>query len=409
MKNYSLSLLLLSVIVGGVIYGRIPASSSAQDVSQVAVQLESRVDGTVREAGVLESAETATVQCLVPGESTIISIIKREGAQVRKGDLLLELDSSAIKEQLQQQQIQLAVAQSQHEQATQELELKTLEESASIEEAEAALRLAVLAKQHAIGEGGEIGIQMRILEKQLALLQKKTSLIKQQQATRVESEHFALQYTLMLLDFESQTEIATEKLEQLKTAVLPLQQASQEQNVLSAENQVKLKRLKLKANTQQASADLEAKQLAAKIEHDRLRALEQQRERCSLRAPRDGVVVYANTSSRRTEPTTIEEGATVRERQILMLITDLNHLQVKVQVHESKIARVKQGQSAVLRFDALPDREFTGTVQAVSNTPLPGAWPNTDRTTYDVIVSLEKPAPDLKLGLTCVAEINVAQ
>jgi HlyD family secretion protein len=88
---------------------------------------------------------------------------------------------------------------------------------------------------------------------------------------------------------------------------------------------------------------------------------------------------------------------------------DAEKLQVRVRVHESKIARVKKGQPVALRFDALPDSEFGGTVLSVANTPQPGAWPNTDRTTYDVIVSVETPAPQLKIGLTCVAEIDVSK
>lgn len=408
MKKYSLSVLLLFVIAGCVIYGNFVERSSAQILNDTTLQIEARVDGTVREAGVLESADTLEIRSLVPGHATILSLVE-VGSRVRKGDLLIELDSSAINEQQQRQQIQAAVAESEFRQTTQELEIKKLEQATSIEEAEAALRLATLAKEQAIKEGGEVGLQIRTLEKQIALLKEKTNLVKQQQATRGESEHVALQYTLMLLDFESQSEIATEKLELLKTQVLPLQQASLEQNVLSAENQLKLRKLKLQANTEQAKADLKSKELALKIEHDRLHNLNFQRERCNIYAPRDGIVVYANTSSRRAEPVAIEEGASVRERQVLLLMPDAEKLQVTVRVHESKIARVKKGQPVAIRFDALPDSVFGGTVRSVANTPLPGAWPNTDRTTYDVIVSVETPAPQLKIGLTCVAEIDVSK
>ncbi len=59
---------------------------------------------TVNERGTLESAENQDVFCQVEGQTTIIMIVP-EGKRVTKGELVCELDSSALKDNLKNQEI----------------------------------------------------------------------------------------------------------------------------------------------------------------------------------------------------------------------------------------------------------------------------------------------------------------
>ena len=59
---------------------------------------------TVNEKGALESSKNQDVQCLVEGSTTIISILA-EGTPVKKGDLVCELDSASLRDQLTNQKI----------------------------------------------------------------------------------------------------------------------------------------------------------------------------------------------------------------------------------------------------------------------------------------------------------------
>lgn len=61
--------------------------------------LEYRVDNTVRERGIIESGRSIDVQCEVNGTSTILSIVPK-GTRVEKGDLLVELDDAALRDNL---------------------------------------------------------------------------------------------------------------------------------------------------------------------------------------------------------------------------------------------------------------------------------------------------------------------
>ena len=67
-------------------------------------------DVPVREAGTLESASVIEIQA--PFEAAILELIP-EGKHVKKGDLLLELDSSALQDLLQQQIVKVTGLQAQ--------------------------------------------------------------------------------------------------------------------------------------------------------------------------------------------------------------------------------------------------------------------------------------------------------
>src|SRR5262249_31819481 len=63
-----------------------------------------KLAGTVIERGSLEVARVGTVFCQVEGGSTIIRLVP-EGTRVKKGDLVCELDSAGLKDQLINQTI----------------------------------------------------------------------------------------------------------------------------------------------------------------------------------------------------------------------------------------------------------------------------------------------------------------
>ena len=58
----------------------------------------------VAERGNLESSNNQDVYCEVEGQTTIIKILP-EGTKVAKGDLVCELDSASLKDQLINQKI----------------------------------------------------------------------------------------------------------------------------------------------------------------------------------------------------------------------------------------------------------------------------------------------------------------
>ena len=162
----------------------------------------------------------------------------------------------------------------------------------------------------------------------------------------------------------------------------------------------------------QFEAELQARKLTYGVEVAKLALLQRQIRDCRLVATQQGEVVYANQQSRRSEPVVIEEGATVRERQTLIKLPDLTKMKVSARIHESKISQIKAGQDVLIRVDAFPNEVFHGKLDSVSSVPVPGSWPNMDLKEYEAeirITDADYAESQMKPGLTASIEIIVEE
>src|SRR5262249_42781064 len=130
---------------------------------------------------------------------------------------------------------------------------------------------------------------------------------------------------------------------------------------------------------------------------------------CKLFAPNNGLVVYANDPNRfgSTQPQ-IEEGATVRERQKIFSLPDINFMRVNTKVHESMVDRITSGLRARIRVDAFADQVVTGKVIYVAPLPDPNSFFSSDVKVYTTHVTIEKGLSGLRPGMTAQVEILVA-
>ncbi len=135
----------------------------------------------------------------------------------------------------------------------------------------------------------------------------------------------------------------------------------------------------------------------------------QQIEKCTIRAERPGLVVYAG-SNQPWRSERIEEGAVIREGQEIITIPDMTQMTVNVKVHESSIKKVQRGQKAVITLDAFPDETLNGEVVKMSVLPDSSMrWMNPDIKLYSVTVSIEGVHEWLKPGLTAKTEIIIKE
>jgi len=101
----------------------------------------------------------------------------------------------------------------------------------------------------------------------------------------------------------------------------------------------------------------------------------------------------------------IEEGALVRERQVIVRLPDPKRMQVKAKVNESKISLAREGQAATIRLDAFPGVELTGVVEKVNEYPAASSWWAANVKEYDTIVRIVDSPVMLRPGLN--AEVNI--
>jgi HlyD family secretion protein len=94
-------------------------------------------------------------------------------------------------------------------------------------------------------------------------------------------------------------------------------------------------------------------------------------DRCTIRAPHDGFVVYANGPFREDyERVMIEPGASVRQGQELFYFPDLSKMEVVAMLNETVVDRVRRGMPARVCFEGLQGGEaLDGHVESVESLP----------------------------------------
>ncbi len=123
-------------------------------------------------------------------------------------------------------------------------------------------------------------------------------------------------------------------------------------------------------------------------------------------APFDGIVTRRN----------IEEGENVmvgtmnNAGTVLLTVADMSVIEAEIEVDETDIPLVQLGQSAKVTIDAIPDKEFTGKVTEIGNSPIQTAGTGTTRTAtnFKVTITIDGQIPEVRPGFTCTAEITTA-
>jgi len=138
--------------------------------------------------------------------------------------------------------------------------------------------------------------------------------------------------------------------------------------------------------------------------------------RAALREAQDQIskTIIRTTMAGRVTRLAVEEGEVAvpgtfsRETGLLMTISDLSVIQVTVNVDETDVVRIHNGDSVEVTIDAYPDTTFSGRVTQISNSSVAGATqqPGQDQAVdFAVEVTLDNPPPGVRPDLSATARI----
>jgi len=171
-----------------------------------------------------------------------------------------------------------------------------------------------------------------------------------------------------------------------------------------------------------SKAQLDSSQAArdqARFTLDQARAVLAHQEdvlrKTTYRAPIDGIVSYIAVRVGEN----VVPGIQNASGSFLMTISDMSVVTAEVKVDETDITSVKNGQSADVTIDAIPDKTFKGHVTevgelAILRTSGEAAMTETTANTqeardFKVVVTLDNPPASLRPGLSLTAKIQTAQ
>jgi len=334
---------------------------------------------SVTEKGTLESADNRDLICKVragtKGFATSINWVIDDGTRVKPGQLLMQLDDSALRDQEENQSITVKKALADKVKAEKDYEIQIKKNESSIAKAQTALtvaeidldkltglavdpellpRAAVAGIATSLVEGGSFKQELDDLNGQIKLAQ-----------STVEQNHerSAWAERMVKLSYMSAAQAQAEK-SKLDSSQEDLRSKQAKRDLLISHD--RLQRITTLTSTRDnARRDLDQAKLEAEANEVQFRTtketqtsiylqaaetledIKRQRKECKITAPdeiQDGsmVVYFKNESNRFSSSNTgmIEQGAQVKEGQKMLRIPNLERMVVNTKVHEAMVARI---------------------------------------------------------------------
>lgn len=339
------------------------------------------------EPGEIESAFNVEVRCEVKSRNsagTNILEIVPEGTPVEKDDFLVRLDDSALQKDLLQQRIEVHQAKATLVQAEADVEAAKLalieyesgsyrQDEEQLESAEFVARENLRRAEEFLSYSKKLSVKGYISQVQLA------------------ADAFAVKKALKELD------LAQTKLEVLRTHARKAKVNDLNASILTTE------------------ARLLSRKNSYELESKKESEIEEQIEKCVIFAPGPGEVTYANrnsisSSSSSSNGILIEEGRPVRERQVIIRLPDPTRMRVIAKVNENQVELVKPRMPVSITIDAFRDLNLKGSVEKISEYPLPSASRYTAHIKeYASEILIEDPPEGLRPGMTAKVHILVKE
>jgi multidrug resistance efflux pump len=337
---------------------------------------------SVVEPGEIESSKNIEIRCEIQSRNstgTMILEIVPAGTVVQPGDVLIKFDGSSLEaERTAQQSI-------------------TSSSEALVIQSQNAYDTAVIARKEYLE--GTFAQEVQLIESEVFVAEENQR--RAEEYARY-SEKLAARGFVTAQQLEADkfaVDKAGKDLEAAKTKLKVLREFTKEKTLKT-----------LDAAVATAAAKLKADQRTYQLDQDKLALIEQQLEKCVVRAPSAGKVVYANETDRRgNQEVVIQEGAVIRERQAVIRLPDMNQMQVKAKINESRIGFVRVGMRATITLDAFADLRLDGVVTRVDEFPMPPGWSSGNVKQYATYVEMKDAPPGIRPGLTANVEIHVDQ
>ncbi len=338
-------------------------------------------DHIVLEQGEIGSSSNNEVKCEVKGRGgsgTPILTLITEGAIVKKGDRLCQLDSSALEQDAKNQRIVVSTVES------------------TLISSEAAVSKAAIAKQEYL-EGTFLTEQKAILS-EIALAQQG---LRKAELSLQSAERLAAKGVLKTLQIESE-QFAVQNAQNL------LESAQGKLRVLEKLTKEKML-VQLNSDIETARAKLDSDKSTLIEEKEKLEEIQTQVKACTVLAPADGQVVYANKQGGRgSNDFVVAAGVLVQEQKTIFLLPDPTLMEVKAKVNESRITLIRDGMPVKINVGATANELLGQVVKVNKYAEQSSSWGSTVKE-YLVIVKILNPPEEIRTGMTAEVRIFVEQ
>lgn len=367
---------------------------------------------TTTASGSLEAKNETILRSKLETRSTIVEIVP-EGSFVKKGDVLVKLNSDETEKQIDQVVLEVESAKSELVAAQNGVEIQIIDNESKLRQAELKVELARLSLSQ--WEKGEHEQKLKDLAVDLETSERDFNRLK---------DKYERSQTLFKSDFLSKDELEQDgiALENAKARYEKAQLAKQTYDSYEEPKNRKTKMsdldeaiAELERVKKNAKMDLSIKEAAASNRQQqlakreaKLAELREQLTNSTITAPADGMVVYATSMERFRrwdQSGKLQIGQDVNPNQELIILPDTSVMVASVKVHESLAGRVKEGMPATIKVEAAGGATFGGRVDSKGIMADDGGWWDQTRQ-YSVKVAIDaERGSGLKPADNCEATI----
>ncbi len=404
-------------LVGGMLVATTSAERSGEPAgskgrADTGVAELTSFDVTVVARGQLEAKNQIELRNPLEFQTTITEICE-EGITARAGDVLIRLNTDNIQTQVDETKLLIETAKAELTTATNGYEIQVNENDSALRKAKLAVDLAELDLRQ--WERGEVrsrrqqyGIALEEARREHARLSEKLEQARPLLAKGFLSKDEFQRDDLASKKAESWLAKAQLDVETYESFQLPKEERTKQSALEEARSE--LDRVGSKNESQVASkgADKANKAQQLALRTARLAKLEGQVASATIKAPSDGLVVYATSLQRgwwNDGQGPLQVGRQVHPNQLLIALPDTTEMVAAVKVPESIAGRIQKGQRAVVKIDALGGQSVNGTVDSVGLIAEGGGW--TEVREFTLKVALEKSGLPIRPSMRCEGEVFI--
>jgi HlyD family secretion protein len=216
------------------------------------------------------------------------------------------------------------------------------------------------------------------------------------------------QYRARLRQAQAGHKAALARLELAATRVRDAVSEYKRTVALRERNLVSEKDLELaKSSADVADAEVNAARESALEAEAMLEAAEDDLAKTLIEAPLSGTVTSLNAE----QGEIVITGTMNNPGTVIMTISNLDTMEVRAEIDETDIAKVRMGQKAEISVDAFADTVLAGTVSVVgssSSTARDASYRLGERSTFEVRIRIDDYLPGLRPGMTTTVDIVTA-
>lgn len=396
--KYIVSAIVLIIVVGGyLVYRNIQNSKLAttttikeQKASQGDIKIDYIGDGTV-------SLPVKSVDFKVAG--TIKNIYVKPGQQVKKGDVLADLDTVDLEKEVTKAEIAYNKSALGNTDAVQTAELNIASEKQKTDD---------LQKTYE-NNSNSVTSQLATENQKVQSLQSAYTQLQKDYAPMLQSPDL---YAAVDIDAKK---VACENANvayETEVKVLENLKAQLASTVAQAKNSYEVQKKRYESIVSTSNDPVETARLTTEDLKNALDTAKENLKNAVITAPSDGKILYiykavgdtvniASSSSSSTSATT-----TTADTGHVMVFLDTNVIQVKSSVAESDMKNISFGQKVEVQVDATGDQALTGKVISIDNIP---KVDSSGVVTYQITSELDDSSNTIMEGMTSVIDFIIKE